>query len=211
MGKKLLYQKNKRYLLGPKYAPLRKEFQNIPARRAVEQVHNVLLSTGGADFEHVALKCVQYLLGQPTGQIIYHIILGAMNQDIPEIERISAGRSCILLHRNVTDMRSLMLQCDAAVSAGGTTLFELCACGLPTATYVLADNQIMNATSFEEAGLMLHAGDIRENSHFAAHIFEHLELLIQDQLLRQRMAGRMQTVVDGRGANRLAESILQIC
>jgi len=208
-GKKLPYPKNKRYLMGPQYALLRKEFQNIPARRAVEQVRNVLVSTGGADFEHMALKCVQYLLGRPAGHIVYHVILGVMNQDIPEIERISARCSCILLHRNVTDMRSLMLQCDAAISAGGTTLFELCACGLPTVTYVLADNQIMNVASFEEAGLMLNAGDIRENSHFTPHIFEHLELLIQDQLLRQRMAGRMQTIVDGRGANRLAKIILE--
>lgn len=173
-GEKLSYPQNKRYLMGPQYALLRKEFQNAPARRAAEQVRNVLLSTGGADFEHVALKCVQYLLGQPAGNIVYHVILGAMNQDIPEIERISAGCSYILLHRNVTDMRSLMLQCDAAVSAGGTTLFELCACGLPTVTYVLADNQIMNAASFDEAGLMLCAGDVRTDMHCAEHIFDCL-------------------------------------
>lgn len=208
-GKKLPYPENKRYLMGPQYALLRKEFQNVPARRAAEQVRNVLLSTGGADFEHVALKCVQYLLGQPAGHIIYHVILGAMNQDIPEIERISAGRSCILLHRNVTDMRSLMLQCDAAVSAGGTTLFELCACGLPTVTYVLADNQIMNAESFEESGLMLYAGDVRADMHCAERIFDRLEVLIRNQPLRQHMADRMQASVDGDGAIRLAESILR--
>lgn len=208
-GDKLPYPENKRYLLGPQYALLRKEFQNVPARRAAEQVRNVLLSTGGADFEHVALKCVQYLLGQPAGHIIYHVILGAMNQDIPEIERISARCPCILLHRNVTDMRSLMLQCDAAVSAGGTTLFELCACGLPTVTYVLADNQIMNAASFEEAGLMLYAGDVRKDRYFAERIFERLEMLVRDQPLRQHIAGRMQALVDGNGAIHLAKVMLK--
>lgn len=44
--------------------------------------------------------------------------------------------------------------------------FKLHACGLPTVTYVLADNQIMNAASFEKAGLMLNAGDIRGNGHY---------------------------------------------
>lgn len=207
-GKKLPYPKNKRYLLGPQYALLRKEFQNVPAWRATEQVRNVLLSTGGADLEHVALKCVQYLLGQPTSHIIYHVILGAMNQDIPEIERISAGCSCIQLHRNVTDMRSLMLQCDAAVSAGGTTLFELCACGLPTVTYVLADNQIMNAESFEESGLMLYAGDVRADMHCAERIFDCLKMLVRNQPLRQRMSNRMQALVNGNGAVCLAEELL---
>lgn len=147
------------------------------------------------------------LLEQPAGHVIYHVILGAMNQDISEIERISAGCPRILLHRNVTDMRSLMLSCDAAISAGGTTLFELCACGLPTVSYVLADNQIMNAASFEEAGLMLSAGGVDER--FARRIFEQLNALLQNWRLRQQMAERMQTLVDGNGAIRLTKAILE--
>lgn len=208
-GDKLSYPQNKRYLLGPQYAPLRKEFRNIPARRSTDQVKNVLLSTGGADPEHAALKCVQYLLSQAEFNIVYHVVLGAMNQDASEIESISAGCTHIVLHRRISDMHSLMQQCDAAVSAGGTTLFELCACGLPTVTYVLADNQIMSASAFEEARLMLNAGDIRKNRHFAERFFECLERLVRDQSLRQYLADRMQTLVDGNGAIRLAKSILK--
>lgn len=205
---KLSYPPDKRYLLGPQYVPLRKEFQGLPKRRAAEQVRNVLISTGGSDPEHVALECVRYLRECPPDGITYHVVLGAMNQDAAEIKRIAAGGPHIALHQNVSDMRSLMLECHAAISAGGTTLFELCACGLPTVTYVLADNQIMNAASFEEAGLMLSAGDIRKDGRFAACIFERLGALIQDQPLRQRMTEQMQTLVDGRGAARLAREIL---
>ena len=207
-GDKLGYPPTKRYLLGPSYVMLRKEFQGVSKRRTAEQVRNVLISTGGSDPEHVALECVRYLQECSSSSITYHVILGAMNQDADEIRRIAAGCPPAVLRQNVSDMRSLMLECDAAISAAGTTLFELCACGLPTVTYVLADNQIMNAASFEEAGLMLNAGDVRENGRFAAHIFERLELLIQDQPLRQRMANRMQTLVDGCGAARLAQEIL---
>ena len=73
-------------------------------------------------------------------------------------------------------------------------------------TYVLADNQIMNAASFEEAGLMLNAGDIRNNHQLLAHIFEHLEALIQDRPLRQHMAERMQAMVEDRKSTRLNSS-----
>lgn len=201
------YPKNKNYLLGPQYALLRKEFQNVPRRRTAAQVKHVLLSTGGADWEHVALQCVQYLRKGPADGITYHVILGAMNQDMAEIERIADGCAHIVLHQNVSDMRSLMLQCDTAISAGGTTLFELCACGLPTVTYVLADNQLMNAVAFEKAGLMLYAGDIRNDSRFAEHMFEHLKTL--DYSLRRNMSERMQALVDGNGAIRLAEAILK--
>ena len=208
-GDRLDYPQNKQYLLGPKYALLRKEFQDVPRRQPKEQVKDVLLSTGGADSEHVALRCVQYLREQLEDGIIYHVVLGVMNQDIAEIERLTDGCAHIVLHRNVSDMRSLMLQCDAAISAAGTTLFELCACGVPTVTYVLADNQIMNAASFEEAGLMLNVGDIRENYKFSGHIFEQLEVLIQDWARRKRMAERMQAMVDGNGAARLGAAILK--
>lgn len=207
---KLGYPATKRCLLGPRYALLRKEFRGVPKRRAAEQVRNVLISTGGSDPEHVALECVKYLREQKMDSVTYHVVLGALNQDIEAIKILTAGHSHIVLHQNVSDMRALMLQCDAAVSAGGTTLFELCACGLPTVTYVLADNQIMNAASFEGAGLMLNAGDIRKDCRFAAHIFEQLGVLMQDQPLRQRMARQMQTLVDGCGAAHLAQEILTL-
>lgn len=206
---KLDYLPNKRYLLGPQYVPLREEFRDVPKRRAAEQVRNVLISTGGSDPEHVALECVKYLREQKMGSVTYHVVLGALNQDIEAIKISTAGHPKIVLHQNVSDMRALMLECDAAISAAGTTLFELCACGLPTVTYVLADNQIQNAASFEEAGLMLNTGDVRRNSRFAEHIFKCMETLIQDQPLRQCMANRMQTLVDGNGALHVAEAILK--
>lgn len=206
-GGKLPYPQNKRYLLGPEYALLRREFQNVPQRQAAEAVRNVLLSTGGADSEHAALKFVQCLRARPADCVTYHVILGAMNQDAAKIKDLTDGCPRIALYQNVEDMRSLMLQCDVAISAGGTTLFELCACGLPAITYVLADNQIMNAASFEEAGVTLCAGDIRKDGQFAAHIFERLEILTRDRPLRQHMAERMQALVDGNGAARTAALI----
>lgn len=208
---KFAYPQNKRYLLGPKYALLRKEFRNVPWRQAKGRAADVLLSTGGADSEHMALRCVKHLRKRPDDGITYHVVLGAMNQDTTEIERLSAGCTHIVLHRNVSDMRSLMLQCDAAVSAGGTTLFELCACGIPAVTYILADNQILNAESFKTAGLMLCAGDIRGNGQAAEAVFKQLERLIQDQASRQHMAEQMRLLVDGNGASRLAKKIREFC
>jgi len=205
----LPYPQNKRYLLGPDYALLRKEFQNVPKRQAAERAKHILVSTGGADSEHVALSCVRYLREQREGGITYHVVLGGMNPDTAEIARSAAGHDSIVLHRQVSDMCALMLQCDAAISAGGTTLFELCACGLPTVTYILADNQIMNAASFSGAGLMLCAGDVRQDRQFTAHIFELLKTLRKNQALRQKMAEQMQILVDGFGATRLAKAILK--
>ena len=207
-GPEMPYPQNKEYFLGPQYALLRKQFQGLGRRIVRERVENVLVSTGGTDQYHVALRCAEYLREHPPREnMVFHMVLGTMNQDVAELERIARELPFIKLHCQVADMCSLMLQCDMAVSAAGTTLYELCACGVPTVTYVLADNQIRNAASFEEAELMLNAGDIRGDQQFAGQLFERLDMLIKDSALRQSMSERMQAMVDGCGAERLAAEI----
>ena len=200
------YPQNKKYFLGPRYAPLRKQFQGVGQRIVRERVEDVLISTGGTDQYHVALRCAEHLReNPPVTNIMFHFALGAMNQDVEKMERIAKELPYIKLHCQVIDMCSLMLRCDTAISAAGSTLYELCACGSPTVTYVLADNQIKNAASFADAGLMVSAGDIRKNSHFIRHLFDLLDTL--DIAQRQRMSCRMQALVDGCGAERLARAI----
>lgn len=209
-GPELPYPQNKTYFLGPQYAPLRKEFQGLSQRNTKDRVENVLVSTGGTDQYHVALHCAEYLREHlPRENMIFHLVLGAMNRDIVQLEQIAKDFSFIKLHRQVTDMCSLMLQCDVAISAAGTTLYELCACGVPAVTYILADNQIQGAQMFQKAGLMPCAGDIREDACFLERLFELLNSLADDFAQRQRIAEQMQGAVDGRGAARLAEAILK--
>lgn len=208
-GKAMAYPPNKAYLLGPQYAPLRKQFQGLAPRVTKRSVEHILFSTGGADPYHVALRCLKYLREHPPVQdITFHFVLGAMNQNIGEIKEMASGMSCVVLHQQVSDMCTLMLQCDAAVSAAGTTLYELCACGVPSITYILADNQADGAAAFEAAGLMPCAGDIRKGLAVAEAVFSKLERLSQDWEGRGRIRESMRALVDGGGAGRLADFVI---
>lgn len=207
-GPEMPYPQNKEYFLGPQYALLRKQFQGLGRRIVREHVENVLVSTGGTDQYHVALRCAEYLQKHPPREnMVFHMVLGTMNQDVAELERIARELPFIKLHCQVADMCSLMLQCDMAVSAAGTTLYELCACGVPTVTYVLADNQILNAQSFQKAGLMLYAGDVQGKKQCAEDLFQQVDWLAEDRILRREMAQRMQAMLDGCGAQRLARAV----
>ena len=207
-GSAAQYSPDKAYLLGPRYVPLREQFRNLTPRRVRERAEQILLSTGGTDQYHVALRCVEYLLEHPPASgTVCHMVLGAMNQDSKRIGRLAAKVPYIVPHRQVADMCGLMRQCDMAVSAAGTPLYELCACGLPTVTYILADNQIQGARAFEKEGLMPCAGDVREEIEFLEKIFSGLERLAADQMGRQEISCRMQSLVDGSGALHLAEAL----
>lgn len=209
-GKAAAYPPGKTYFLGPQYAPLRRQFQALAPRTVKERIKQVLFSTGGTDTYHVALRCVEHLREYPpTESVIYHFILGALNRDVEQIQKRAAGLPYIQLHQQVTDMCAWMLRCDAAVSAAGTTLYELCACGLPTVTYILADNQISGAAAFEEAGLMPCAGDARKDLGIVENIFSRLDGW-KDWKIRQAAARKMQSLVNGSGAGRLAEELLHM-
>ena len=53
----------------------------------------------------------------------------------------------------VKDVKSLIESCDITISAAGSTMYEICACGVPMVTYSLADNQNPGTEAFEKQSL----------------------------------------------------------
>jgi len=198
--------------LGIEYAPLRDEFKKLERHIQPIRCQNVLISTGGADLIHLALRCVRYLQVNPKAyeEYCFHFVLGAMNPDISEIEMIAKQLRNVQLHKNVKNMEVLMQRCDLAVSAAGSTLYELCACGIPTITYILADNQIPGAEAFEKRKLMISMGDLRDVEDAPRKVFCKVHELAGDYERRKQQAALMQEMVDGCGAERLAKALLEI-
>ena len=122
---------------------------------------DVLLSTGGSDELHIALSFIKHLCEQPDSGITYHVLIGAMNTDKDEIRSLAADKEWIELHENVADMKSLICSMDVVVSAAGSTLYEICACGVPLITFSAADNQVPGAEAFSSLGLAVNVGDLR--------------------------------------------------
>ena len=140
--------------------------------------------------------------------IQFHMVIGAMNHNRNALARMAQSMPNVRLHVNVSNMAYLMQECDIAIAAAGSTLYELCACGTPTITYILADNQIPGAESFEKKGLMLHAGDCRKDG-FTQYLYKAMVILMHDEVMRKRMSTQMKQTVDGIGAKRLAQKIVR--
>lgn len=196
-----------RQIMGTSYVPLRKEFCGLKHKARSGLVRNILVSAGGADPEGIALRIAEYLLDH-TSQIEkykFHFIVSRYEPDSRRIENIASQNKWIILHKDVKKMSELMQSCDIAISAAGSTLYELCACGIPTITYILADNQIMGAETFEQTGVMLNAGDVRKKGDFFEDLFLLLMLLCDNTVLRASLTEKAQRLIDGNGAARLAE------
>ena len=102
-----------------------------------------------------------------------------------------------------------MKSADIAVSAGGTTLYELCACGTPTISYAFADNQLNNVIQFQEDEIIDYAGDAR-CGNLIEKILYYLEQYRSDKDLRLKRARKMQQLVDGNGSMRIVHEWKEI-
>lgn len=198
-------------VIGPLYAPLREEFSGLPQRKVAPVVKNVLVSTGGADSQNVAGQLLELISNKAQWRdISFCFVVGRLNPHASFFKKNAAMLPNVRIYTDVARMSELMLCCDVAIAAAGSTLYELCACGTPTVTYALADNQLAGAQIFERHELMLNAGDCRKNKDFGQNVAQHLEQLSQGTELRQKMSTAMQAMIDGKGAVRLAKKLLEI-
>lgn len=202
--------KTPQLILGKAFVPLRQEFQNLSEISVKQNVENILFSAGGADPEHMILAFVNTIIDSNIiDHYNFHLILGNFEPDLDEIVELSKKYSNIYPHKNVTCMAQLMRQCDIAVSAAGSTLYELCACGIPTITYSLEDNQIPGAQTFSKKNMMINIGDIRLNNMFMNDLLMSLSELCIDYGRRQKMHLSVLNAVDGHGAKRIANELLK--
>ena len=168
-------------LLGPRYALLRREFgHDLPARSFAEgQTLRVLLTLGGS----------------PDRAVLDVIKTGVRNaRCTTDVVEVGVGMP-------VLDMAALMASCDLAVSAAGSTCWELCAAGLPAALVVTAPNQAPLAARLADAGAAVQLGPSAELT--AERVAADIDGLAHDPEARAVMAGRGRALVDGRGAVRV--------
>ena len=192
-------------LLGCEYAPLRGEFAGI-SHLFSESVSKVFVTTGGTDNYNVAGNLLGFLNKQDSvlSGLQYHVIVGKYNFNKTQLEQLSDHYENIVLHYDVTNMSEIMLNCDIAITAGGSTMYELCACAVPMITYSIADNQIDGVLGFDRQGVAKYCGDIREREQEVyCNIYRAIIEYQGDNQYRRQTAERMKRIVDGQGAYRL--------
>lgn len=201
-GKK---EKGDGYYLGMKYVPLRRAFQNCPIKTISERARNVLLLSGGSD-SYGILECMVDVFKDRT-DIVLTVICGSFYLGFERLTDKYKEYNNLVFCKNVSNMEEYMKNADLAVSAGGTTLYELCAVGTPTISYSFVDNQLYTVEQFDKDGLIEYAGDVRKEDIFGkvAELFGKYD---SDKYLRKERSIKMQQMVDGNGAKRIAKVIV---
>ncbi len=194
-------------LLGCKYTPLREEFRD-KKRIPREYVSDIMITTGGADTYNMSGNLLEFLNNKDYENITFHVVVGSFHQHREYLEALEKKFHNVILYNNVTEMSKLMLMCDIAISAGGSTLYELCSCSLPTISFSYADNQQMAVREFHRQDIIFYAGDARDDLRKCLNNIENrLKLMRSSFALRKELAERMGALVDGLGVQRIMDEI----
>lgn len=193
-------------LLGSAYALLRPEFRVArPAalqRRSSGALQRVLVTMGLTDAPGATSLVLSALLASEL-PIKIDVALGNASPHIFEVERLVArGGKRIELHRDSTSIEDLMARADFAFGAAGSTSWERCCLGLPTALLILADNQREIAARLAAASAAIHLGDL--SSVRPNLVVRTVADLARDPAQLAAMSRAAASICDGRGAARVA-------
>lgn len=203
---RLKYRGKARQLLGSDYLILREEFTGLSARKPNRQLRDVLITFGAADMENVTPELLKLITGyEHFKELNWHVVIGPVFRNSEEIESIVGGYPNMFLCHNPA-IKDLMSNCDIAVSAAGSTTYELAASGVPAILTVVADNQLMLAEEAHRQGMAINLGWYQNLD--PARLFSALDSMINNHMLREKMAVRGRVLIDGRGAQRLATVLL---
>ena len=196
------------YLLGTDSVPLRSEFEGIEYF-VREKAETVLVTTGGSDPYNLAGQLLKKALSDPrTAALRYLVVSGAYNVHQPELRAIESAHANVRICCNVSNMSGLMQESDIAVSAGGSTMYELSAVGVPVICFSFVDNQERIVKGFADKKLACFGGDyLRQGEAMLDQVVSHMGSLAEDFALRRSLSERLRKVVDGRGAMRIAERL----
>ena len=193
-------------ILGPRYAPLRSEFRVIN-KIVNEKVENLLITTGGSDTYGIAEHLIETVIkNEGLRHLSIHIIVGRYSMIDETIDLKMYPNICV--HKSVQSISNLMKQCDIAVTAGGSTMYELCACGVPSVSFSFADNQVFGTEALDNMGLIPYSGDVRNGMYQCkAKIADNIQYYINNCEVRKQKSQAMQSLVDGFGVDRIVRDV----
>ncbi|MGI6152555.1 MAG: UDP-2,4-diacetamido-2,4,6-trideoxy-beta-L-altropyranose hydrolase [Christensenellaceae bacterium] len=204
------YPSDIKTLLGLAYVPLRQEFSLPQPPRQFERVRSLLITTGGTDPLNITSAIIRLLRAMPAfDSVTLQVVIGGLNIHKNEVRETAAHAKNVICHENIRMMSNLMQDCDIAISAGGSTVYELCACGIPSIVFSFVDNQDDMVRAMADAGIMLLAGNYRLNpEQCLSGMAKHAKILLEDARLRESLSDKGRALVDGQGAGRIANALL---
>jgi len=201
------YEPYTRFLLGTKYALIRKEFLKWSGwhRDIPEVARKILVTLGGSDPDNVTLKVIEAVSTIDLDRLEVKVVVGGTNPHFDLIHETVKDLSNFTIIKNAENMPELMEWADIAISAGGSTCWELAYLGTPFIALFIADNQkpVVLGISAQKSAVNLGSSKILTKKKIANVI----KKVIKSIDMRSNLSKKSKKLVDGEGVSRVIMNI----
>lgn len=187
-------------LMGVTYAPLRQEFdQQSASQRLHGPCRRMLVVFGAADPNDMMSQALKALSSfeQP---VHIDLVRGPCRQGTVNLACGSMPRQ-VNWHHDVDCLNELMSQADLAITAGGSTCYELAVMGVPMIVVAIAENQEAVGESLVKRGAAVYLG--RQSAVTPSTMLQAIQQLADSPERRQSLARNAGNLIDGQGAQRI--------
>ncbi len=196
-----------RRLLGPRYALMSSDISDLhdePYDAA--RPPRLLVFFGGSDLPGMTGRTLQALAEGPPLDVDVDVVIGATNPHAEAARSAARVMTRVTVHEALPSLAPLLARSTASVGAGGVAMWERLCAGVPSIVISLADNQVPATSGLSEAGVIAYLGP--DDAVTPATLGSAVRALLGDPDLRRRMSEAGRSLVDGRGAERIAEAVL---
>ena len=199
-------------LLGSRFAPIRPEFAALADHAVPAMPEHILVTLGRtpahAEAERVldAIEAARNHEFDPEVTLILPAAAEAPDSLRRIIDRPSQRISML---ESVSDMAAMLVETDLVIGAGGVSLLERMAAGVPSVSIVLADNQRAAIQGAAALGAT-RACELDDDSATGENLEEAIWRLARDPDLRAAMARAGRNAVDDKGAKRIADALIAL-
>jgi UDP-2,4-diacetamido-2,4,6-trideoxy-beta-L-altropyranose hydrolase len=197
-----------RRLLGPRYALLREDFrvarQNLRFRDG--KLRRLLICFGATDPKRHTFAALQALSRSTNFYEQIDVVTSHQNPMAAELRAHCAKLGKVSFHCPAEDLLALLEAADLALGAGGTMNWERACLALPTIAFGIADNQEPILASLIRDGVVLGQASMPDPAPDL--MAGWLAVAASNPDLLQGLSARSVALVDGKGADRVADALV---
>ncbi len=194
---------------GTPWVPLAEGFVRMhPTIRPVQERKTLLVTMGGADPNRLTLKVVDALAGF-RNDVVVRVVLGFSCTFVEEVHKRNRERgNRFTMVERADNMHELMRDAGLAITALGTTIYELAFLGVPTMVISNYREDARDESALEKLECVMPLGFHANLS--AEHIRDRAEAMWADEHRRNSMSQQGLRLIDGQGAERIAQKAIDL-
>ena len=191
-----------KFLIGPKYMILRKNFYKNRLENMVckKKIKKILLTFGGNDDKDLSSKILSKI---NTKKYQVSVLLGPTYKFRKKIQTIANSNKNIKIISNSKNTSILFRKFDLVLATPGITIYELACLGIPTILISINEVQQTVAKYFHKIKIGINYGFWEDDILKLEKIIESL----QEEKIRNNMKKTGQKTVDGKGIFRVSNTI----